>query len=184
MGDEAWSMKLKLFLLTLVLTKCFLPKLKKTLQTFYWLYYRLLKDNSLSSVSSFCKLYESLETLDETCVVSHQAKQSLLNPIASYNNEMFYVAHTTSNNDGGGDGMVKRGFVKGGFLTYMVTDDLEVKPVLNISPITWLKDLNVNDLDSLELKDVVFGMDEVLKLLKASLECKNVLTTVFLVEPK
>ncbi|KAK4835097.1 hypothetical protein QYF36_005160 [Acer negundo] len=40
---------------------------------------------------------------------------------------------------------------------------------------------NVQNVGSLEEKTVDFGVDEGLKLLKASLECKNVLTSVFLV---
>ncbi|KAI9157832.1 hypothetical protein LWI28_028786 [Acer negundo] len=72
-----------------------------------------------------------------------------------------------------------KGFVKG-MVTYMVMDDLEVKPMSSISSITLLKRFHVKVLDALEEKDVNVGMEEVLKLLKASMECKTVLTSVFI----
>ncbi|KAL5734791.1 hypothetical protein ACOSP7_032652 [Xanthoceras sorbifolium] len=93
--------------------------------------------------------------------------------------EMSYVAPPTANNGGSGGGMVERGFVKG-VVTYMVMDDLEVKPMSTISSITLLNKFNVKDVGALDEKDVEFGLDEVLKLLKASMECKTVLTSVFL----
>ncbi|XP_071742317.1 uncharacterized protein [Rutidosis leptorrhynchoides] len=71
------------------------------------------------------------------------------------------------------------GFVKE-VVTYMVMDDLAVKPMSTISTITLLNKLNIKDVCVLEEKQVEFGMAEGLKLLKASLECKNVLTRVFL----
>ncbi|KAI3517312.1 hypothetical protein L1887_16526 [Cichorium endivia] len=71
------------------------------------------------------------------------------------------------------------GFVKG-VVTYMVMDDLAVKPMSTISTITLLNRLSIKDVCVLEEKEVVFGITEGLKLLKASLECKNVLTRVFL----
>ncbi|XP_044508890.1 uncharacterized protein LOC123227835 [Mangifera indica] len=70
------------------------------------------------------------------------------------------------------------GFVKG-VVTYMVTDNLELKPMSTTSVINLLNKSNVKDLRSLEEKVVDFGVQEGLMLLKASLECKNVLTRVF-----
>ncbi|KAK0592636.1 hypothetical protein LWI29_022619 [Acer saccharum] len=76
--------------------------------------------------------------------------------------------------------VVEGGFVKG-VVTYMVMDNLVVKPMSTISSITLLNnEFSVKDVGSLEEKEVVLGVDEGLILLKASLECKNVLTTVFL----
>ncbi|KAL5801560.1 hypothetical protein ACOSQ3_033192 [Xanthoceras sorbifolium] len=74
---------------------------------------------------------------------------------------------------------VEGGFVKG-VVTYMVMDNLEVKPMSTISSITLLNQFNVKNVGSLEEKVVVLGVDEGLKLLKASLECKTVLTSIFL----
>ncbi|KAK2655929.1 hypothetical protein Ddye_008981 [Dipteronia dyeriana] len=75
--------------------------------------------------------------------------------------------------------VVEGGFVKG-VVTYMVMDNLVVKPMSTISSITLLNEFSVKDVGSLKEKEVVLGVDEGLKLLKASLECKNVLTSVFL----
>ncbi|KAK3232256.1 hypothetical protein Dsin_004137 [Dipteronia sinensis] len=82
---------------------------------------------------------------------------------------------TTSSGNSTGDG----GFVKG-VVTYMVMDNLEVMPMSTISSIALLNSFNVQNVCSLEEKVVALDVDEGLKLLKASLECKNVLTTVFL----
>ncbi|KAI4348110.1 hypothetical protein L6164_008871 [Bauhinia variegata] len=71
------------------------------------------------------------------------------------------------------------GFVKGG-VTYMVMDDLVVQPMSTISGIALLRKFKIKDVGSLQEKIVDFGMDEGLKLLKASLECNTVLSTVLL----
>lgn len=52
------------------------------------------------------------------------------------------------------------GYVKG-VVTYMVMDDLSVKPMSTISGITLLNTFNVKDLGSLEEKTVNLGMPEV-----------------------
>ncbi|KAG5533322.1 hypothetical protein RHGRI_027497 [Rhododendron griersonianum] len=71
------------------------------------------------------------------------------------------------------------GYVKG-VVTYMVMDDLVVIPMSTISGIALLSKFNVTNVASLEEKVVTFGMDEGLKLLKATLHSKMVLTSVFL----
>ncbi|KAF7133248.1 hypothetical protein RHSIM_Rhsim09G0163200 [Rhododendron simsii] len=76
---------------------------------------------------------------------------------------------------------------EGGFVkekvTFMVMDDLVVTPISpmsKISSITVLSKLNVKDVGALEEMVVDFGMAEGLNLLKASLNTKKVLTSVFL----
>ncbi|XP_019151049.1 PREDICTED: uncharacterized protein LOC109147847 [Ipomoea nil] len=71
------------------------------------------------------------------------------------------------------------GFVKD-VVTYMVMDDLNVMPHSSITTITVLNKNNIKDFGSLEVKDVRFGLDEGLKVLKAALHTDSVLTTVFL----
>ncbi|CAI0467688.1 unnamed protein product [Linum tenue] len=73
----------------------------------------------------------------------------------------------------------KGGFVKG-VITYMVMDNLEVKPMSTISSITMLNKFNVQEVGALEEKVIELGMDEGLNLLKASLQSQTVLTNVFL----
>ncbi|XP_031254293.1 uncharacterized protein LOC116112273 isoform X1 [Pistacia vera] len=77
------------------------------------------------------------------------------------------------------EAVVEGGFVKG-VVTYMVMDNLEVMPLSTISSITFLNKFNVKNLTALEERVVDFGREEGLKLLKASMECHNVLTSVFL----
>ncbi|KAM6567944.1 hypothetical protein CsatA_027072 [Cannabis sativa] len=74
---------------------------------------------------------------------------------------------------------VEGGFVKG-VVTYMIMDDLEVKSMSTISSIAMLNTFNVKDVGALEERTVSVGINEGLKLLKASLQTKMVLTDVFL----
>ncbi|XVF23804.1 hypothetical protein REPUB_Repub13aG0070500 [Reevesia pubescens] len=61
----------------------------------------------------------------------------------------------------------------------MVMDDLVVKPMSTISSLSLLNMFNVKDIGALEEKTIEIGMDEAVKLLKASLQSKIVLTDVF-----
>ncbi|KAF7811361.1 DUF674 family protein [Senna tora] len=76
---------------------------------------------------------------------------------------------------GGDDG----GFVKE-VVTYMVMDDLVVQPMSAISSITLLNKFHVKEVGALEEMVVELGVEEGIKLLKASLVSKHVLTSVFL----
>ncbi|XP_022138964.1 uncharacterized protein LOC111010013 [Momordica charantia] len=71
------------------------------------------------------------------------------------------------------------GFVKG-VVTYMVMDDLSVKPMSTISSIALLNKFNVKEVGALEEKVVTLDVNEGVKLLKASLHSKTVLTDVFI----
>ncbi|XP_038679807.1 uncharacterized protein LOC119980967 [Tripterygium wilfordii] len=76
---------------------------------------------------------------------------------------------------------IEGGFVKGG-VTYVITDDLLVKPMSTVSSITLISSLNLKDVGSLEEKTVSLTSDKVGKLLRASLQTKNALSTVFFEE--
>ncbi|XVE99475.1 hypothetical protein REPUB_Repub03eG0201200 [Reevesia pubescens] len=71
------------------------------------------------------------------------------------------------------------GYVKG-VITYMIMDDLVVRPMSTISCITLINRFNIKDVGVLEEKVVDLGMDEGVKLLRASMQSKAVLTAVFL----
>ncbi|CAL9025457.1 unnamed protein product [Prunus brigantina] len=71
------------------------------------------------------------------------------------------------------------GYIKG-VVTYMVMDNLEVKPMSTISSIAVPNQFNVKDVGALQEVVVHLGMQEGLKLLKASFETSAVLTKVFL----
>ncbi|KAK4719436.1 hypothetical protein R3W88_017774 [Solanum pinnatisectum] len=83
----------------------------------------------------------------------------------------------------GGGVETKGGFVKDA-VTYMVADDLVVKPMSTISCIALLNNFNVRDVGVLEEEVVSFGVEEALELLKASFESKTVLTSVFMSRKK
>ncbi|GLT88978.1 hypothetical protein SLE2022_069830 [Rubroshorea leprosula] len=71
------------------------------------------------------------------------------------------------------------GFVKG-VVTYSVMDNLEVKPMSTISCISMLNKFNIKEVSSLEGRDVDVGMEQGLKLLKASLQSRTALSDEFL----
>jgi len=73
----------------------------------------------------------------------------------------------------------EEGYVKP-MVTYMVMDDMEVKPSSSSTLVTLLSQFNVNDIRDIEEKVVDLGMDEGVKLLQASMQSKTVLTDVFL----
>ncbi|KAH6774702.1 hypothetical protein C2S51_013106 [Perilla frutescens var. frutescens] len=84
-----------------------------------------------------------------------------------------YVAPPAVQGAAVGVGIVKE------VVTYMVMDDLVVNPMSTISSITLLNKFSVKDVGALEEKVVNLGMNEAVRLLKTSLQSKNVLTDVF-----
>ncbi|KAK8662356.1 hypothetical protein V6N13_091934 [Hibiscus sabdariffa] len=74
--------------------------------------------------------------------------------------------------------------VGGGFVkeaaTYMVTDDLVVRPIATSYIVTLLNKYEIKDIGDLKEKVVSVGVNEGVKLLKASLQSKTVLTDAFL----
>ncbi|XP_074289556.1 uncharacterized protein LOC141614715 [Silene latifolia] len=112
--------------------------------------------------------------------VSHDPNAICPSCHSRISSEITYVAAksvvdiaTTSNNTVGG-------YVKG-VVTYMVMDNLEVKPMSTISGITLMNKFNVKDVTALSEKEVQVGFTEGLAMLKASFEVADtVLSTVFL----
>ncbi|CAI8601591.1 unnamed protein product [Vicia faba] len=82
----------------------------------------------------------------------------------------------------------KRAFIPNGFVkdvvTFMVMDDLVIQPMSTVSSITLLNKFNIKEIGTLQEKNVEMGMDEGIKLLKASLQSKMVLTSVFIKKQK
>ncbi|WJX21678.1 hypothetical protein P8452_11076 [Trifolium repens] len=78
---------------------------------------------------------------------------------------------------------IKSGFVKD-VITFMVMDDLVIQPMSTISSITLLNKFNVKEIGTLQETVVEMGMEEGIKLLKASLQSKMVLTSVFIKKQK
>ncbi|KAL8093360.1 uncharacterized protein LOC141693021 [Apium graveolens] len=71
------------------------------------------------------------------------------------------------------------GYVKG-LVTYMVMDNLQVRPMSTISSITLLSSFKVKDLSALETLEVCIGRKEAVGMLKASFVTEKVLTYLFL----
>ncbi|MBA0603789.1 hypothetical protein Gorai_001993, partial [Gossypium raimondii] len=102
--------------------------------------------------------------------MSHQAKLVKSNQ-KTYSNSL--SSSSSSSNEEG-----ERGYVKG-VVTYMVIDDLMEKPMSTISSLALLNSFNVKDIEALQEKTIKIGMDEAVKLLKALLLSKTVLTEIF-----
>ncbi|KAL5711081.1 hypothetical protein ACHQM5_021574 [Ranunculus cassubicifolius] len=88
-----------------------------------------------------------------------------------------FVPSTTHTATPSGSG--EKGYVKE-VVTYMVMDDLTVKPMSTISSITLLNKFNIENVSLLQEKVVGLGMEQGLQILKTSLQKKNVLSQVFL----
>ncbi|XP_034197595.1 uncharacterized protein LOC117613065 [Prunus dulcis] len=130
----------------------------------------LTNDESLAKKVYMCRTYH-LFIADDPRAICPACKYTL-------STEVPYVAAAAiaegSSGGGGGGGYVKD------VVTYMIMDNLEVKPMSTISCIAMLNRFNVKEVGTLEERMVLLGMDEGLKLLKASLESNAVLTNVFL----
>ncbi|CAL2241310.1 unnamed protein product [Prunus armeniaca] len=140
----------------------------------------LTNDESLAKMVYMCGSYHRF-IADDPRAICPQCKYTL-------STEVPYVAAQaiTEGSSGGGGGYVKD------VVTYMIMDNLEVKPMSTISCIAMLNRFNVKEVGTLEERMVLLGMDDVcipkllstfrtgLKLLKASLESNAVLTNVFL----
>ncbi|KAH7841747.1 hypothetical protein Vadar_033802 [Vaccinium darrowii] len=157
-------------------------------------------------VGSLGKLYKSIQNLSETYFLSNQTKDYVLKPKASakrYYSCRNHYGHRYVSEDAGaicpdcksaclsseiryvaGPNDMATAVAEGNFVTgvatYMVTDDLVVTPLSTAATITMFNKLNIKDVGALEERVVDMGMPEGLKLLKASLQSKTVLTSVFL----
>ncbi|XP_045790413.1 uncharacterized protein LOC123885187 [Trifolium pratense] len=98
----------------------------------------------------------------------------------SMTNEVQYVGNKKV---AGKKTFIHNGFVKD-VVTFMVMDDLVIQPMSTISSITLLNKFNVKEIGTLQEKVVEMGMEEGIKLLKASLQSKMVLTSVFIKKTK
>ncbi|GAB4857112.1 hypothetical protein Ancab_015023 [Ancistrocladus abbreviatus] len=118
---------------------------------------RLLKKGTMTG--SLGNLYDSIENLSNDYIQQTFHKDSLLKP-------SFPPRY---------DGYVMEK------VTYMIMDDLVVKPMSTISGITLLNRFSIKDVSSLEEKVVHLGLGEGMAALwKASFESNTVLTDVFL----
>ncbi|KAK2633776.1 hypothetical protein Ddye_028568 [Dipteronia dyeriana] len=95
---------------------------------------------------------------------------------AIMNYQLWYVEFQNAKNVSGGEGGVVKQLI-----TYLVTDDLCVKPVSMISGVDLLQH-SVKDIGASEKKVVGFGVDEALELLRTSLKLKASLSSVFLLK--
>ncbi|KAM6567945.1 hypothetical protein CsatA_027073 [Cannabis sativa] len=132
-------------------------------------------------VGTLGKLYQSFEDLSETYIQTNVDKNILLKPKSSALGEssthllltnedttshvLTFVSPPKSTNVGGSSS-------SGAEVEGMIMDDLQVKPMSTISSIAMLNTFNVKDVGALQEKTVSVGINEGLKLLKASLQTK------------
>ncbi|XP_059669993.1 uncharacterized protein LOC132315668 isoform X2 [Cornus florida] len=138
---------------------------------------------------SFVKIYQSVQNLSNTYLQQNQqTKDSLLKPVAASTSkqhnpllkQLAYDGRTTASNTVCfGFNNNSEGYVKD-VVTYMVMDDLEVKPLSTISSVTVLNTFDVKDVARLQEKTVSVDMRKGLELVKASFESTTILTDLFL----
>ncbi|CAN1131033.1 hypothetical protein LINPERHAP2_LOCUS6164 [Linum perenne] len=111
---------------------------------------RLLSKDKM--VGCLGNLYQSIEELGDTFIQQSTSKDICANRMTAV---VPYVAPPA-----GKKSDPKGGFVKG-VVTYMVMDDLEVKPMSTISSLTLLSKFNIQQVGALEERVIELGMDEV-----------------------
>ncbi|KAG6415133.1 hypothetical protein SASPL_122535 [Salvia splendens] len=147
---------------------------------------RLLKAQD-QMAGSLPNLYQSLESLNDAYILPHQKKDTYLKPefyrCRNCVNSKYisddpratcpscnHLISTTVTYVAPPAGLVE------GVVTYMITDDLMIMPT---STSSCFAVLGSQDLRDVEDKDVTLGFDEAVKLIKASMQSKKVLTDVF-----
>ncbi|MBA0841586.1 hypothetical protein Goarm_004071 [Gossypium armourianum] len=132
-------------------------------------------------VGSLGNLYDSLENMNDTYILSPANKDTLLKPIVPNNAANvppfcgLYVANDSKSvcpscnnvmtqtatimNPRKGSSTNEGGYVKG-VVTYMIMDDLVVTPMSAISCFTLLNKFNIKDVGVLEEKTINIGIDE------------------------
>ncbi|XP_044509419.1 uncharacterized protein LOC123228190 [Mangifera indica] len=128
--------------------------------------------DSCSNSSFGCRSNSSVAVADNPKIVCPSCKRQMTRQVP-------YLTASSKSVGANTAAVGEGGFVKG-VVTYMIMDNLVLKPMSTISSIALLNKFNVKDVHSLEEKVIDFGIKEGVKLLKTSLECKNVLTSVFL----
>ena len=122
----------------------------------------LFGNHSMSAPGSLTKIYNSVQDLSNDYFQTNQTKDPILRPKSASSN----TKHTLLLNQlaegyvGSSSKNEVEGYVKG-VVTYMVMDDLTVKPMSTISGFTLLNTLKIKDLGSLEEKNVEIDMDKV-----------------------
>ncbi|KAK1373699.1 putative DNA polymerase zeta catalytic subunit [Heracleum sosnowskyi] len=152
----------------------------------------LLAKESMCESWSLSKVYESVNELGNEYLQPDQTKKSLLNPDMPFSNTkgtplMQQLGYQKSQSSSSSNyyGSSRRddrkevdGYVKES-VTYMISDDLTVKPVSSISTISLINSLGVKDIGTLEEKIVDIDMKKALELVRTSFGSSTVLTDVF-----
>ncbi|XP_042499511.1 uncharacterized protein LOC122077640 [Macadamia integrifolia] len=132
--------------------------------------YNPLQVNEFEPPSLWCISYENPQNKDNQYTGYLTTKQQ---PNLGRKNEFCAPLRNESPTSGTTD----RGFLKGP-ATFMLTDNLGFTPLVSMWSLSFLKSMKV-PLDDLEVRMVSVGAEEALKLLKASLFSRSVLTDVF-----
>ncbi|KAL3717838.1 hypothetical protein ACJRO7_003046 [Eucalyptus globulus] len=137
---------------------------------------------NVGATGSLVSLYKSIENLNDIYLKPNQKEALCSNTSTSSCN--YYVTDAPSAKCPycGCSMSTKLSWFKGGYMkgvvTYMVMDDLVVKPMSTISCITLINKFNVWEIGDLEEKVTDFGMDECYNLrkvhLSATLEEKRI----------
>lgn len=144
----------------------------------------LLSEHDLVGLGSLSRVYESIENLDPSFLQSKASKDSLLRPqptfssnthtpqlllpptptpsTISYPNQgVFFGSSFATQPNAPSTEEKETGYVRD-VVTYMVMDDLTVKPMSTISSVTFLTNLYVKDVSSLREKMVELDKKKVI----------------------
>lgn len=139
----------------------------------------LLVNRGKPGPGSIAKIHGSVKALDDEYLQSGQTRNSLLSPTIvndsnksgranptpllkqlAYPQSNHYSSSSYGYSSASSKDVVMEGHVKG-LVTYMVLDDLTVKPMSTICSISVLNSMRVKDFGSLDERNVVVDMDKV-----------------------
>lgn len=141
----------------------------------------LLSEHDLVGLGSLSRVYESIENLDPSFLQSKASKDSLLRPQPTFSSNthtpqlllpptrtpstisqgVFFGSSFATQPNAPSTEEKETGYVRD-VVTYMVMDDLTVKPMSTISSVTFLTNLYVKDVSSLREKMVELDKKKVI----------------------
>lgn len=137
-------------------------------------------DSKDIKVGSFNSLYESIENLDIKHFSNEHSKVALVNPTSSSSSLCQKLKVNLSDRKPVEGRVVSEVAFVQKKASFIITDDLNVVPVMLDTTIALLNSLGVEYIDLLEERTMEFGFEEFSNLLKWSLMTNNPLTSLVL----
>ncbi|GMI87143.1 hypothetical protein like AT5G01130 [Hibiscus trionum] len=138
------------------------------------------------TVGSIGNIYSSIEKFGDSVMLSAPKKDILLKPMLTISPNVAFLLPSMQSSKHtilykcDSSSCKNVSVVHAGGVHYMIMDDLAVMPMSATSIITLLNKFNVKDVGYLKEEVITVGVTEGVELLRASMQSKTVLSSVFL----